>query len=198
MKMFKKDYIENSIEINKSKFICIVTKIFSKEEFNSFYNSIKNKYPKATHYVPVYRIFNGKNINYYYSDDNEPPKTAGFPIYNIIEKNDIVNIGICVVRYFGGIKLGTGGLQKAYSKVFLDILNKEEFVDYKKTIKTTIEIFVNQFDLAEKYLKRLNVKIIDKKFDKNTLKFILDIEFEEDKGEEIINFFNKFNISFNL
>ncbi|MCX8059341.1 MAG: YigZ family protein [Spirochaetes bacterium] len=198
MKIFKKDNLESYLEVYGSRFICNIKNIKSKEEFFQFYDEIKKKYPKATHYVPVYRILEKGNIIYYFSDDKEPKKTAGFPIFNIIEKNDIINIGVCVVRYFGGIKLGTGGLQKAYSKVFLDILNREELIDYKKILNIILEVSVSNYDKIIDHLNKDFLKVKDRIFESNNSNFILKIEIEEDKKDIILNLSKKFNLVYKI
>jgi|YNPMSStandDraft_2_1061718.scaffolds.fasta_scaffold00885_4 uncharacterized YigZ family protein len=185
MKIFEKDNIENNLEINKSKFICIVKKINSKEDFDIFIENVKKKYPKATHYVPVYRFIDNGKIVYYFSDDGEPSKTAGFPVYNIIEKNDIINIGVCIVRYFGGIKLGTGGLVKAYSKVFLDILQNNKLKEFKVYKKYEIIIDIKLINVVNYFLNKNEIKILEKYFGEDV---IYKIEVNEKDENLLLNF----------
>ena len=102
----------NEIIINKSRFICLTYSISSVSEVNEKLNEVKNKYKDATHYCYAYIV--GSNIKM--SDDGEPGGTAGLPILNVLQKENIQNALCIVVRYFGGIKLGAGGLVRAYSK----------------------------------------------------------------------------------
>ena len=105
-------YIKNyEIIIKKSKFISFLFEIKKLEDINKIINELKIEHKKATHICYAYKLDN--NVKYY--DDGEPNGTAGKPIYNIIEKKNLNNILIVVIRYFGGIKLGAGGLLRAYS-----------------------------------------------------------------------------------
>ena len=110
MKTVKKE-VTNEIIINKSKFITIIIPLTTIEQIDDILKNIKNKYKDATHYCYGY-VINGKEKM---SDDGEPSGTAGMPILNVIKKHDLTNVICIVVRYFGGIKLGAGGLTRAYS-----------------------------------------------------------------------------------
>lgn len=111
--------VENEIIIKNSKFITLLFKIKSKNDIANILNDVKRKYPKATHYCYAYVVDSYKKS----SDDGEPGGTAGMPILNVLEKEEITNILAVVVRYFGGIKLGAGGLVRAYSKSIKDTLD---------------------------------------------------------------------------
>ena len=98
-------------EINKSKFYGIIIPINNIEEIPNILNNIKNEYKDATHYCYAYILDNIKRFN----DDGEPGGTAGMPILNVLENNNLNHLLAVVVRYFGGIKLGAGGLVRAYT-----------------------------------------------------------------------------------
>ena len=100
----------NTIEIKKSKFIAYYYQITTIEEVTIILETLKKEHKKAKHFPYAYQI----NNNLKKSDDKEPAGTAGLPILNIILKNNLNNTLIVVVRYFGGIKLGSGGLIRAY------------------------------------------------------------------------------------
>ena len=100
----------NEIIIEKSKFIGIIKPLNNKDDVKNILNEIKKEYPKATHYCYGY-IVNGLQKS---NDDGEPSSTAGKPILETLLKNDLFNVILIVVRYFGGIKLGAGGLTRAY------------------------------------------------------------------------------------
>lgn len=99
----------------KSKFVGLLFEITSKEQVVEILENIKQQHKKATHICYAYKITNGQEI-VKFSDDGEPNGTAGRPILNVIEKKNLTNILVVVVRYFGGIKLGAGGLCRAYTK----------------------------------------------------------------------------------
>ncbi len=97
-------------EIKKSKFIAYYYEIDTKEEANEILENLKKEHKKARHIPFAYKVENTAKK----SDDKEPSGTAGTPLYNLIENNNLNNTLLAVVRYFGGIKLGAGGLLRAY------------------------------------------------------------------------------------
>ena len=117
MKIIKND-VENLIIINKSKFIGIVKKVYTLDEVNDLLNKTKEKYSDATHVCYAYILPNKEK----YEDDGEPMGTAGIPILDILKKNDLVYTIAIVVRYFGGIKLGSNGLVRAYSNTISSLI----------------------------------------------------------------------------
>ncbi|HBF8423082.1 TPA: YigZ family protein [Clostridioides difficile] len=105
----------DEITIEKSVFIGYAKPIKSEEEALEFINEIKKKNKDATHNVWAYTV--GKNMNIQrYSDDGEPQGTAGIPTLEVIKKEDLRDVAVVVTRYFGGTKLGAGGLVRAYTK----------------------------------------------------------------------------------
>jgi uncharacterized YigZ family protein len=105
----------NEIQIQKSRFIGHVAPVSSEEEAIHFIEDIRKKHWNATHNVPVYLIGEDYKVQRY-SDDGEPSGTAGIPIMEMLKKEGITNICVVITRYFGGIKLGTGGLVRAYTE----------------------------------------------------------------------------------
>ena len=112
--------IENEIIIKKSKFITKLYEIVDVDKVKTIIDELNKEYKKATHIVYAYSI-NGKEKAV---DDGEPSHTAGLPILNVIHIKNLNNILIVVIRYFGGIKLGAGGLTRAYSKSASEIIKK--------------------------------------------------------------------------
>ncbi|WP_427339055.1 YigZ family protein [Caloranaerobacter sp. DY30410] len=108
-------YGEDEIIINKSRFIGYAKPINSEQEALEFINEIRTKHRDATHNVYAY-VFGENNNIQRYSDDGEPTGTAGIPVLEVIKKEDLRNVVVVVTRYFGGIKLGAGGLVRAYTK----------------------------------------------------------------------------------
>ena len=151
---------EYTLEVNKSKFIGIIFKINSTDDFNEILDSIKIKYPKATHYTYAYRL-----IDYYkMSDDNEPSSTAGAPIFNVIESNNLYNTGIVVVRYFGGIKLGAGGLVRAYSKTASNLVYEDRLKRLVEAVEVKITFNYDQSKVIDNILNNCNYQIINKEY----------------------------------
>lgn len=120
-----------TLEIKKSKFIAYYYKIDSKEEATTILKSLKKEHKKARHIPYAYKIDSIVRK----SDDKEPTNTAGTPIYHLIEQNNLNHTFIAVVRYFGGIKLGTGGLIRAYLNAAKEGIkkNKDDFTSSKSS-----------------------------------------------------------------
>lgn len=161
-----KDNIEKTIIINKSKFISKSYFVTDTNEANSIINRIKDEYSDATHVCFGYII----NNNIKYSDDGEPNNTAGMPIYNVISKNNLNFVLIVVIRYFGGIKLGAGGLTRAYSNSALEVIN-DNITELSKGYNIEITLDYNSIKDIEYILKDIN--IINKEYND-----IISITFE--------------------
>ncbi|MHA1698248.1 MAG: IMPACT family protein [Promethearchaeota archaeon] len=111
----------NRLKIKKSIFICSIGKVDSVERAKTFISRVREDFPKATHHAFAYRV--GCPVEWEdCSDDGEPRGTAGPPIMNILQKQNITNTCVVVSRFYGGIKLGTGGLVKAYQKSAVDLI----------------------------------------------------------------------------
>ena len=124
-----KDVIENTIIIDKSKFITTLYPVETVEEINLILQAARKKYYDATHNCYAY-VIDGGNVQKC-SDDGEPSKTAGFPMLDVLKKNDLTNILAITTRYFGGIKLGAGGLIRAYSSSVSSALKDVTFYTSK-------------------------------------------------------------------
>lgn len=154
MKSFKTihERAEKEIVINKSRFIGHVMPVTSEEEAKAFVEEIKKKHRTATHNVPIYLIGEDHGIQKY-SDDGEPSGTAGVPVLNMLKNEGITDIAVVITRYFGGVKLGTGGLVRAYTqsaKEALEVAQVIEMVQYE-LIQVTLEY--NQHGKIQHYLE---------------------------------------------
>ena len=145
--------------IKNTRFITLLFKIKSKDDVSKILDKIKKEYPKATHYCYAYVVDSSKKS----SDDGEPGGTAGMPILNVLEKENITNVLAIVVRYFGGIKLGAGGLVRAYSKSVKDTLG---LVDINKLQSGKLIELTFDYDVQDKinYILK-DEEIISKNFD---------------------------------
>ncbi|MDD6388415.1 MAG: YigZ family protein [Bacilli bacterium] len=153
-----KKNVTTEIIINKSRFIGILMPVDNIEDINNILNNIKNEYKDATHYCYAYIIDNTKRFN----DDGEPGGTAGMPILNVIEQNNLNHVLIVVVRYFGGIKLGAGGLVRAYSKISSECIKQAKLAILEDGYLVSIKLNYNNIKDVDNLLK--NEKIIDKSF----------------------------------
>jgi uncharacterized YigZ family protein len=107
--------VRNEIIVLNSRFIATLSPIFTTQEAKLFIVRIQNEFPDATHNVPAYIIGHGNSVVAHCSDDGEPSGTAGKPILSILTASGLGNVAVVVTRYFGGKKLGKGGLFHAYS-----------------------------------------------------------------------------------
>ena len=150
-----KSPIENTLLKEKgSKFIGFAYPVNSEEEIKQHLEKIYEDHPKATHHCYAFRL-GLKGENYRANDDGEPSGSAGLPIFNQLLAHDITNVLVVVVRYYGGIKLGVGGLVKTYKESAKITLDEAEIIT--KELETTIEISFNYshqnlvFTLLNKY-----------------------------------------------
>ena len=149
-----KENIKNEIIIKNSKFITLLIKITNEKEIKEKLKQVKEDYPKATHYCYTYKI--GENIKKT-SDDGEPSGTAGLPMLNILDKENITNVLAITIRYFGGIKLGAGGLIRAYSNSVKEALNKVNTNELINGYLVTITFPYNKEDEIIKEIEKENI-----------------------------------------
>lgn len=153
LKSIKEDIV-NEIIINKSRFITVLCNVYNNDEVFEKINYYKNKYKDATHYCTGYII----NSYMKCDDDGEPSGTAGMPILNVLKKNDLEYILCIVIRYFGGIKLGAGGLVRAYSRSASEAINKSEIVNLVNGYIIKIEFNYDNTKIIDTYLKNIEIK----------------------------------------
>ena len=164
------DNIEKMIIINKSKFITKLFKVESEEESTNILIDLRKEYSDATHICYAYIIDNIKRFN----DDGEPSGTAGMPILNALENNDLNHVLAVVIRYFGGIKLGAGGLVRAYSNCISDLI-KDNIAEY--ILGKQIEIVFDYDHIKEVDNLLKDEEIVKKSFDEK-IKYIVNIKNE--------------------
>lgn len=150
--------ITNELIIKNSKFITIIYPITSIENIQGLIDETKLVYPKATHYCYAYIINDIKRS----SDDKEPSGTAGTPMLNVLTKENYTNILVITVRYFGGIKLGAGGLVRAYSKSLKEALNIATTIDLELGYRVQITASYSKQKELDHLLK--NALIIKKEY----------------------------------
>ena len=180
MKYIQKEF-ENCFEEKKSKFIAY---IMPYSKFDEIMQKLKNEHPKARHFVYAYRYLNEfDQIVENSSDDGEPRGTSGRPSLAVISGADIINTAVIIVRYFGGTKLGTGGLVRAYSDSVNEVINIASFFEYKKLIIKKIECNYSELSKLEYLLKEEDINVINKTFSQE---IILEIELTIEEWEELL------------
>ncbi len=125
-----KQRAEIEIEEKKSRFIGVAQPLNEPDQAQVFLEEQKNRFPDANHHVYAWRLIKPQKFQRY-SDAGEPQGTAGMPVMDVLIKQDIVQAGIIVIRYFGGIKLGAGGLVRAYSKTAALAVEKAKPIFWK-------------------------------------------------------------------
>ena len=155
----------NEIVIQKSKFIGIINPLNSSEEVKDILARIKKEYPKATHYCYAYIFDENMKSN----DDGEPAKTAGRPILEVMIKHDINRALLVVVRYFGGIKLGAGGLTRAYVQGATSVLDVSELYHEEIRKHYLLTVDYNKLEFLNLYIKENKFELIDINYEENVL-----------------------------
>ncbi len=174
MLVVKKTFF-SEYEIKKSKFISYIAPY---SEFEKLLEKLKNENPKARHFVYAYRYLNEYDqIVENSSDDGEPKGTSGKPTLAPLAGKEIVESCIITVRYFGGIKLGTGGLVKAYSDSANLVISKAELLPYKKEKVFEFELEYSELQRYEYVSNKLGINVVDKIFGE---KVLFKISCEED------------------
>ena len=161
--------IENEFIIKKSKFITKLYFVTSEIEIKNILDENKTEYKDATHICYAYILNNVERFN----DDSEPSGTAGMPILNVLKNNNLNNVLCIVIRYFGGIKLGAGGLIRAYCSSVSEALNKTEIINVVNGKKIELTFSYDDIKKINHILNDIN--IVDKQFDEN-VKYIIIVK----------------------
>lgn len=175
----KEKSIEKSIE--KSRFIAHIKPVETREDADDFIKKIKKKHKDATHNVPAMVIGDKFQIQWA-SDDGEPQGTSGAPIVQMLVKEGITNVVVVVTRYFGGIKLGTGGLVRAYTSSAKEALLEAGIKEVKEICEMVVEISYNHLAKIQNLEKENDFKI--KKIDYFDV-VILNLVMEIDKIDQV-------------
>ena len=175
-------------EEKKSKFIGYIKPVSTVEEAEKFIDSIKEMHPNATHNVPLYRVVENGQEYFKYNDDGEPANTAGKPMAEILNILDVYNVAIVATRYFGGIKLGAGGLIRNYAKTAKIAVNEAGITDYKEKSLFIIDYDYEYTGEMESFLsahkKEYEIEITEKNYaNRVTMKIKADSEIEEKLNE---------------
>ena len=161
MKFVQKEF-SSTFEEKKSKFIA---HLMPYNLFDDVMKRLRAEHPKARHFVYAYRYLNDyEQIVENSSDDGEPKGTSGKPSLAVLAGADVVNSAVIIVRYFGGIKLGTGGLVRAYGDSVNEVIKNSIFKEYKKLISKTLECEYNELSQLEYLLNQEEISIKSKEF----------------------------------
>jgi len=149
-------------EVNRSKFITHLVPI---SEYEGLQQKLKAEHPKANHVVYALRYLNEfEQVVENSSDDGEPKGCAGVPALNVLRGEELINCAVLIVRYFGGIKLGTGGMARAYALAVKNVLKEATLVLYEKEIIYMFSCNYNEVDKTLYKLKQLNLTKYERDF----------------------------------
>jgi uncharacterized YigZ family protein len=151
-----------TLEVKKSKFHSFLVPFF---QFEEKLKELKLAHPKANHLVSAFRYLNDHNqIVEGSSDDGEPRGSSGRPTLKVLQGNDLINVGIITVRYFGGILLGVGGLVKAYSDVANLAIKNANLLEYKDIFEYSFSVDYDKSRIVEYTIKQNDILVIKREF----------------------------------
>lgn len=175
-----KEDISNTIVIQKSKFITYLHRTVDEEDAKEFLRIVKKEHSDATHHCTAMVIGNICRS----SDDGEPSGTAGHPMLDVLTHNNMQDILAVVVRYFGGIKLGTGGLVRAYSSSVQEALQKAMIVEEAIFQKYEIKFSYDLIGKIDNYFRKENIEVTSKEYEEQVYyQFIVEKDITKDLQE---------------
>ena len=172
-------------EEKKSRFIGYIKPVSTVIEAEKFINSIKKMHPNATHNVPLYRVMENGQEYFKYNDDGEPSNTAGKPMAEILNILDVYNVALVATRYFGGVKLGAGGLIRNYAKTAKLAVNEAKIIDYVEKSVFIIDYDYEYTSEMEAFLNentpKFGIEILEKNYSNRvTMKILANDEIEDE------------------
>ena len=177
----------HEIDIKKSRFICHIKRVETEEEAITFIDEIKKEHWKATHNCSAYTLGMNDEIQRAH-DDGEPSGTAGVPMLEIFLKRELKNVVAVVTRYFGGVKLGAGGLIRAYGGSVNEAVNTIGVIERQLQLLIDVTVDYSQSGGVEHSLRQANHTIQDISYTENvTFHCVVPVEEEEDFKQDIIN-----------
>ena len=176
----------------KSKFISNIIKVNSRQNAEDEINKIKKIYHDARHNCVAYRVIEDDMIIEKSSDDGEPSGTAGGPMLNILQKNNLCNVAVIVTRYFGGILLGTGGLVRAYSDATMMAIEKSEKIEMVFGIVMMARVDYSEYEKFKYYCQKNQIRVENSQYGED---IVCNISLENKVKDKLINDFETKNIN---
>ncbi|WP_304542933.1 YigZ family protein [Sulfurimonas microaerophilic] len=159
------EHFTSTLEVKQSKFIA---HLIPYELYETTLEQLKVEHPKARHFVTAFRYLNEfDQVVEHSSDDGEPKGTSGKPSLMVLQGQELINIAVIVVRYFGGTKLGTGGLVRAYSDAVNQVIGEAVLYEYEKEFTAKVSVDYADVRLLEYECETIGVKIVEKNFAQN-------------------------------
>lgn len=177
-------------EIKKSRFICHIKRVTTEDEARNFIQAVKKEHYKATHSCSAF-ILGERSEMKRSSDDGEPSGTAGVPMLGVLENHQLTNVCAVVTRYFGGIKLGAGGLIRAYSSNVALAIKEIGIVHIKEQLGLRLTLSYSQYQELPNFLKANHLQEQDTSFTEQVQTTIfVDKDDKDSVIEELIELFN--------
>ncbi|MFQ5637618.1 MAG: YigZ family protein [bacterium] len=176
--------VSSESKVKGSRFIAHACPVESREGAESCIKRLANRFHDATHNCFAYKIGVGDRADLRFSDAGEPSGTAGRPILQAIESKNLTNVAVVVTRYFGGTKLGTGGLIRAYGAVALEALNNAETVQHFPKITFRLRFDYQHANAVHNVLNRFCGQILESRFDDQTTYLVTVKSADENKVRE--------------
>ncbi len=191
MKIISLESTSEDLIINKSKFIGLSFIITTRDSALEKIKCVQSAHPSCSHIAYAFQTHLGNSIEPYFNDAGEPSGTAGKPLLNVLENKNIINTCLAVVRYYGGINLGTGGLARAYSKAGMLALKRSKVTDFVLNNYYLLSFKYSMLDSITHVIYSNNGSIIDKQF---TEEIQLKVKITPKGVQEIVARFPLINI----
>jgi uncharacterized YigZ family protein len=172
------------IQVSNSRFIASAAPVFSVEEAKAFIHEVRHEFSDASHHVPAFLIGYGQSVMAHCSDDGEPSGTAGRPALAVLQGSGLGDIAVIVTRYFGGTKLGTGGLVRAYTDAVKAVLEILPLAEKVPTHTAMIVIPYALYEQSKLMIQDQQGKILNEEF---SAEITITIQF-------MVEHFEKFNL----
>jgi uncharacterized YigZ family protein len=163
---------ESKLEVKKSRFIGLAAAIQSQDAIKDFLRLVQQKYPNASHYCYAYKIEAGSEIRDYATDAGEPTHSAGPPILSAIKTAELSNVICVIVRYYGGINLGVGGLIRAYGGCARSCLASAKIETRILYQMLRLRVFHNQIGPVLNLCRRLRGNILNVEYDEDAIVYL--------------------------
>ena len=180
---------QHEVEIKKSRFICFLKRIETEEEAKAFVQQIKKEHWKANHNCSAFVLGDHHEIQRS-SDDGEPSGTAGVPMLEVLKKNDLINVCAVVTRYFGGTKLGAGGLIRAYSGSVAQAIVHTGIVEGRLQQEVFVQLDYSNWGKMENFIASENLAVKDTQFTDRVVTCMVDENQVDDFEAQVTDLLN--------
>lgn len=155
------------ISVKRSRFIATIGRAESVEAARTFIQQIRDEMPDASHHVYAFRVGYGSSLQEGLSDDGEPSGTSGKPTMAVLRGSDLGDAVLIITRYFGGTKLGTGGLARAYSSAAKQVLELLAITEKVSTLNVKVPVPYSHYEQVKRLLPEYQIQVLDQKFTKD-------------------------------